>query len=158
MTMKTKDVRNWLGIYFLLITGILGAYFLLFGETILLPIAKQEATDVFQIVIPVFIGQLTIIFRWFAGFTKVTDDEVIDLPSWVIKGPPLLVIGILVVAMVSMILGNLYSSEQWTTSPGQLKGIVTFCVSILNATTIFIVGGYFKPPKLTETSNPDVNK
>lgn len=156
--MKTKDVRNWLGIYFLLITGILGAYLLLFGETILLPIAKQEAMDVFQIVIPVFIGQLTIIFRWFAGFTKVDDDEVIDIPAWVVKGPPLLVIGILFVAVVSMVVGNLYSSEQWTTSPGQLKVIVTFCVSILNATTIFIVGGYFKPPKVPDTPSPSETK
>lgn len=152
--MKTKDVRNWLGIYFLLITGILGGYLLLFGETVLLPMTKQEAMDVFQIVIPVFIGQLTIIFRWFAGFNTADDDEVINIPPWVVQGPPLLVIGILIVALVSMIVGNFYSSQQWTTSPGQFKVIITFCVSILNATTIFIVGGYFKPPKVSNSSTP----
>lgn len=32
--MKTTDVRNWLGIYFLLTTVCLGAYILIFQETL----------------------------------------------------------------------------------------------------------------------------
>ncbi|HEX8289567.1 MAG TPA: hypothetical protein VF556_16405 [Pyrinomonadaceae bacterium] len=151
--MKVKDVRNWLGIYFLIITGILGTYVLLFGETVLLPVSKQEAMDVFQIVIPVLIGQLTIIFRWFAGFEAENTEASINMPTWVIKGPPLLVVGILIITVTLMVVGNMFSSLQWTISPDQFKVIVTFCVSILNATTIFIIGRYFKMPQVDKQEN-----
>lgn len=142
--MRSSEVRNWLGKYFLIITAAIGGYILLFGETPLLPMARSEATGVFQIVLPVLLGQLTIIFRW---FTETKDpeqeDSVVAVPAWIIKWPPWIVVCLIVLSAIQMALGNLWGNRVWTLSPTIFRNIVTFCVSILNATTVFVVSKYF---------------
>jgi hypothetical protein len=152
--MTTREVRNWIGLYVLLISGCLGGYMLLFGETFLLPMSKQEATDVFQIIIPVLIGQLAVIFRWYAAHADQDLQDITGhMPPWVIKGPPLIVIGLLVVALLAMVVGNIAGSAE-TISPSQFKAVVTFCVSILNATTIIVISGYFKTASTDAAPKP----
>jgi uncharacterized membrane-anchored protein len=144
--MSAKDVRNWLGIYFLVITGALGAYLLLFRETALLPISRTEAVDAFEIVIPVLLAEVTMIFRWFSG-QQVNQETEIAIPRWVVVGPPIMVSSILVLAILTLILGNVGQGKAWAPTPDAFKGIVTFCVSILNASTVFIVSKYFGDSK-----------
>ena len=154
--MPASSVRNWLGIYFLLVTGILGSYLLLFRETKLLPISKQEAIDSFEIIIPVFIGQLNLIFKWFSGNDPSAPDEApIPVPKWVVIGPPVMVVSILAFSIVALIVSN--SGDQAWIDPSSFKGVVTLCVSILNATTIYVVIRYFetkKPADAGAVQNP----
>jgi hypothetical protein len=89
--MKKSEIQNWLGLYFLLITGILGGYLLLLKETPFLPIRKAEAITSFEILIPVLIGQLTIIFKWY-GKDRNQKDIFVKIPKWVVKAPPILVV------------------------------------------------------------------
>jgi len=144
--MAIKDIRNWLGLYFLTTTSIFGAYVLLAGGSSLLPIERQEAVDTFEIIIPVLLGQLTIIFQWFGANNPSSDDEIVDMPKWVVKGPPIIVAIILTIAVLVLILGNLGEGKQWAITPDAFKGVVTFCVSLLNATTVFIISRFFNPP------------
>ncbi len=155
--MKAKDVRNWLGIYFLLVTGVFGAYLLLFRESPLLPISKAEAVDSFEILIPVLLAQVTMIFRWFSSEER-PEDSVLSLPRWVVTAPPIMVVVILLISLLTLIFGNLGNGRRWAPSPDAFKGIVTFCVSILNASTVFIVSMYFRrvePRNPQSVSEPD---
>jgi hypothetical protein len=143
--MTARDVRNWLGLYFLVITGILGAYLLLFRESPLLPLSRAEAVDSFEILVPVLLAQVTMIFRWFSGHQF--NEASISIPRWVVVAPPIMVSSILIVAVATLIFGNLGEGKRWAPSPDAFKGIVTFCVSILNASTVFIVSRYFGDAK-----------
>jgi hypothetical protein len=141
--MKLSQIRNWLGIYFLLITGILGGYILLFKETTMLPISHSDGLSAFQIIIPVLVGQLTLIFKWY-GAERAENDEIVNIPVWVIKVPPLMVSVLLILSISILVFGNLGDGKSWAISPDSFKTIVTFCVTILNATSVFIVLRFFK--------------
>jgi hypothetical protein len=141
--MKVSEVRNWLGIYFLLTTVCMGAYILLFGETPLLPIKKKDSLDAFQIIVPVFIAQLTAIFRWFGGVTEENKDETVPIPVWVVKTPPLLVVGVIGAAVLSMIVSQVHSENSSWVDATTFKSIVTFCVTILNTTTVVVIIRFF---------------
>jgi hypothetical protein len=153
--MKMEDARRWLGIYFLLFTAILGAYMLIFSETPLLPISKSEAQDAFQIVVPVFLGQVTIIFQWITANLGNDKDATINVPSWVIRMPPIIAVCIVGAACMALVLANLNTngSTHWRMSPEIFKNAVTFAVSILNASTIFLVAKIFPQTKL---ESPDI--
>ena len=141
--MKVKHIRNWLGIYFLAFTSILGGYILIFTDSILLPIPPEAGIDSFEIIIPVLVGQLTIIFKWF-GIEKKQENIKVDIPVWVVKGPPIIISVLIICALLSVIIGNLRGAKVGAISASTFKSIVTFCVTILNATTLFIVGRFFK--------------
>ena len=79
--MSLNEIRNWLGPFFLGTTVVLGAYIILFGETVALPISSNDATSAFQIIIPTFIAQLTMAFRWIANPPTDGDTE-IAMPRW----------------------------------------------------------------------------
>jgi hypothetical protein len=48
--MTRSEAQRWLALYFLLYTGFVGGYVLIFGESWLLPISKADANDSFQII------------------------------------------------------------------------------------------------------------
>ena len=137
--MTAKEIRNWLGVYFLLITAILGGIILLFGNSIL---RIDDSIGVFEIIIPVLVGQLAIIFRWFTSDHISSKKHRTLLPGWIVKGPPLLVLLLLITSIALKIIGFHYDSP-WTPSDEQFKAVVTFCVTILNATTIYVISRYF---------------
>src|SRR5438046_2050049 len=123
-SMRSREVRNWLGIYFLLITGCLGGYILLFSETQLLPMPRSEATAAFQIIVPVLIGQLAIIFRWYASPYLPAGESTVSVPPWVVKGPPALVVFLMLAAIIQMAVGNFWGSRSWTLAPSAFRNIV----------------------------------
>jgi len=143
--MRASEVRNWLGKYFLLMTGGLAAYLLLLSDTRLLPIGPKAGVDAFQIVIPVFIGQLTVMFRWYGAADSVQSDARVHLPDWVVKWPPLLVLALVLLAAALSLTGSVGSgTADVLVTPEKFKTILTACVALLNATTIFIVMKYFE--------------
>jgi len=155
--MKQTDIRNWLGIYFLTLTASVGAYILIFQETKLLPIAKSDGVSSFQIIVPVLVGQLTVIYRWIGGARQLQENEQeIDIPTWAVKGPPLAVIGIMAASIASLVVGNYSAGGGWMDSDS-FKAALTFCVAILNATSVLLVMKLFSTNEQNPTPNPKPN-
>ena len=139
--MNRLNDRDAIGIFYLTLTTVLGAYILIFGETVLLPISKEDANSSFQITIPAFIAQLTAIFKWYMDPNR-TESREINLPVWIVYGPPISVSFILALAIIVIV----QSSGEGFDGGSLFKNVVTFCVSILGATTVFVVGGLFGTP------------
>jgi hypothetical protein len=136
--MPVKRIRDLLGIFYLGTTALLGAYIILFQETTLLPIAAKDATSAFQIIIPTFVAQVTLIFQWIAN--PPTDVETpISFPSWAIIGPPVLVLLILIATIALLIIDAGSQLADGTI----FKNSVTFCVSLLGATSVIIIARVF---------------
>jgi hypothetical protein len=51
------------------------------------------------------------------------------------------------VTIFALILGTLWEAKNWAPSPETFKAVVTFCMSVLNATTVFIISRFFEVPK-----------
>jgi hypothetical protein len=149
--MKAIDVRNWLGIYFLSATLAIGGYILLFGGGPLLPFKREDTTAAFQIIVPVLIGQLSIIVRWFTTEKPPDPDSTVNIPGWLVKGPALGVLALLCLAIILKALSTYsiqHGGQEFVNLVGEdFKVLVTFCVSVLNATTIYVVGALFSAIK-----------
>jgi hypothetical protein len=136
--MTLTAIRNWLGIFFLGTTAALGAYIILFQETAALPISSKDATSAFQIIIPTLVGQLTFAFRWLAHPPE--DQKIgLELPRWAVIGPPVAVL-LVMLATVTLLVSDGGSS---LVGGSIFKNAVTFCVTLLGATTVFIMARVF---------------
>ena len=115
--MTIGEARRWLGIYFVSITGVTGVFLLMFSGTRLLPLTPEEATSSFQIIVPVLIGQLTVIFQWVA---RAKDDAGRDMqspvPGWAVKLPPVVALIIIVISVVALCIAN-REGVNWSVSP-----------------------------------------
>jgi hypothetical protein len=142
--MTFKAARKWIAIYFLLVTVVAGGYLLLFGRTRFLPIDKDQASATFQILIPVLVGQIAVIFQWTAQIGSTQDDEKeCPIPGWAIQLPPLLVLGLIGVSVIVLIVGNWGNGSDSAMGPDEFKSVFTFAISVLNASTVFLVGRLF---------------
>jgi hypothetical protein len=142
--MKIVEARKWLALYFLLSAALTGSFLLLFSGTVILPLTPEDATASFQILIPVLAGQITVIFQWIALADNTPEENDIPspIPGWAIKLPPTLAILIVIFATVALAVANrpeIHSSM----SPTAFKSAITFSVTILNASTIFLVARLF---------------
>jgi len=142
------QARKWLAVYFLLVTVITGAFLLLFNGTTVLPLSSDDASACFQIIIPVLVGQVTVIFQWIAVANKddATGKLESPVPTWAIRLPALMAVLIIVVATIVLAYAN-RPAINWTVSPTTFKSAVTFSVTILNASTIFLVARFFPSTK-----------
>jgi hypothetical protein len=122
----------------------LGSYILLLGGTVMLPLERGDCMDAFQIVVPLFVAQLTIIFRFLGGDSGIDAKVNVPVPRWAVVGPPTAVSIVLALTIVALIIGSLSEEADALIGAGTFKAVVTFCVSVLNATTIFIVAKYFQ--------------
>jgi hypothetical protein len=142
---NADQIRNWLGIFFLGTTSVLGAYIILFQQTSLLPISSEDASSSFKIIIPTFIAQLTVVFKWIANPPR-SDTVEVRMPKWAVMGPPIIVLGILIVTLSYLIV------DQGKSNGGEIfKNVVTFCVSLLSATSVFIVTAVFSLPTVSQS-------
>ena len=141
--MKPSEIRNWLGMYFLFTTVLLGAYILIFAETTLLPINKKDSSAAFQIIIPVFVAQLTAVFTWFTHSPGGEDDSPTNIPPWMVKAPPLLVVAVIAITVIAMIVSERQSAGVGWIDASTFKAVVTFCVTLMNATSVLIIVRFF---------------
>jgi hypothetical protein len=139
--MTLTSARNWLGIFFLGTTACLGAYILLFQETRALPISAKDATSSFQIIIPTFVGQLTLAFKWISD-PPASRDEEITFPLWAVIGPPA---AILLIMLSTIILIGIDGGNSLN-GGAIFRNAVTFCVTLLSATTFFVMARVFSRP------------
>src|SRR5579863_2241840 len=139
--MKKETVAKWLFVYFFMITGVLGMLILMFGSSLL---KIDDTTGVFEIIIPTCMGQLVILVKWYSTSANSTvQDALIKIPRIMVFLPPLLIIILLMLTFVLKIIG-FYNGASWAISDSTLKIVVAFCISLLNATTFFLVDFYFK--------------
>jgi hypothetical protein len=136
--MSLTSIRNWLGMFFLGATTALGAYIILFQETKALPISAKDALSAFQIIIPTLVGQLTLAFRWLSNPPR-NAEESIDLPRWAVIGPPSAVLLIMVATIVLIDWDGGNSLD----GGAMFKNAVTFCVTLLSSTTVFVMARVF---------------
>jgi len=89
-----------------------------------------------------------VIFQFLSNLNNPVDEnEMSPIPSWAIKLPPLLVLGIVILAIISLIIANDPKSNS-KVSPDTFKTALTFAIAFLNATTVYLVARIF-PPKST---------
>jgi hypothetical protein len=141
-SLTPKEVRDWIGKYFLFTLAALGGYIYIFSETVFLPISRSEALAAGETIIPVFLGQLTIMYRWFFSTTPIDTVGNTEIPSWLIKGPPVVSVILIIASIVSMIVGS-NQQAHWTPDPETFRRIVVFVVSLLNVTTLIVISRYF---------------
>src|SRR5438445_6155326 len=116
--MRLAAARRWLAVYFLLITVFTGGYLLLFGETSMLPMPKQDAMAAFQILVPVLIAQITLIFQWISQLSEPEDQNAFSpIPAWAIKLPAILVAALIVASVLLLAFGNMGEGQGWGLSP-----------------------------------------
>ena len=131
--MKAESIRNFLGIFYLGITFFIGAYIQIFKGTSLLNISDEESSSAFQIVVPTFISQLAIIYRWFSKPPPIAKEKIL-MPKWLVVGPPLLVSIFFIVVVAVLIITQGAGLKE-----GVFKGAMTFSVSFLGATSAIII-------------------
>jgi len=142
--MKLSEAQKWLGLYFLLITSITGAIILLFGGGDAIPLDEKDVSNSFQIVIPVLLGQLTVIFQWLARHnTNESEDTLCPVPSWAVRTPALVSAGIMALAIVLLFLSNRPNMTWIRFGPARFQATLTFVVALLNASTILLVARLF---------------
>ena len=95
----------------------------------------------FQIIIPTLVAQLTLAFKWISD-PPVADDEELTLPVWAVAGPPAAVLLIMLgtIVLIGVDGGNSLDGG------AIFKNAVTFCVTLLSATTVFVMGRVFARP------------
>lgn len=140
--MTRDEAQRFLAIYFLASAGIIGVYAILFGETPLLPVPADDAKSAFKIIVPVFLGQVAVMYQWFATRSSQTANEKIDIPAWAIRLPPLMSLLIVVLTVVILVLGA-KGWLSWRLPSTAFLDALTFAVSILNASTILLVARLF---------------
>jgi hypothetical protein len=133
-----------LGKYFLFITSTLGGYILLCAETPLLPISRSQSNCILEIIVPTLLAQVTLVFQWFGRGSRHSEDPEANIPQWVIVGPPIAVIVLIALGILGLIIGNLGEGKAWAPSPAAFQAIVALSVSLLNASTIFVMAALFR--------------
>lgn len=140
--MSPASIRNWIGIYLLVLTGSVAGILLLAGN--ILPLEESDVTASFEIVIPFLLGELAAVFRFYTHPHPRASQ--ISIPTWVVKGPPIIVTILLTIGF-GVELGGGLAQSRIAPSPERFKALLTFCVALLNATTMYVVTKYFEHDK-----------
>lgn len=144
----SREARNAIGTFYLGVSAVIGAYIIIFAETRALPISADDANGAFKIIIPTFLAQLTLIFKWFAG-SSVDSQSELRLPRWVVYGPLFCVMIILVTTIVVIVVDGGDELKAGLI----FQNAVTFAVSIVGATTVFISMTLFQVKPEEKASN-----
>lgn len=139
-TMTAAAIRNWLGLYVLILVAFLGGYCFLAPDW-LLPLEDGDRIAAFEIILPLLIAQLSAVYRFYTHESKGHGAVGDSVPAWAIKAPLIVVSVLLGVELLLFAVAGV--SRQIPPSPGTFKGLVTFCVSLLNASTVLMIGRYF---------------
>jgi hypothetical protein len=140
-TMSASEVRAWLGTYVLVLTSLVGGY-LYMAPAWMLPLEDSDRTASIQIIVPFLLAQLTVVFRYYADAAHEVNPRRIAIPTFFVKGPPILLSTLLVVEFTLMAVGGVTGKN--VPDPGNFKGFLTFAVGLLNASSVFVITKYFE--------------
>jgi uncharacterized membrane-anchored protein len=149
--MMASDVRNWLGIYVLILVGVLGGYCFL-APASLLPLETGDRVAAFEIILPLLIAQLSVIYRFYTDHSEDQGQDFKSVPSWAVKAPLIIVSCLLLVEFV--LFGVAGMTRVRPPSAETFKGLVTFCVALLNASTVLMITKYFHSRSSVSPSQP----
>jgi hypothetical protein len=135
-------VRNWLGLYVLILASVTGGWMLL-APTILLPLETHDRVAAFEIVIPFLLGQLAAVFRYYSN-DSAAHHKLIELPTWVVQAPPIVVSILFGIEFFLLAVGGISPKLSITPSPESVRAVLTFGVALLNASTVFVITRYFE--------------
>lgn len=152
-SLPAHEVRNWLGRYVLGLAGALGGW-LLVAPDALLPLESSDRIASAEIMIPFLLGQVTAVFAFYAR--PQSPSRLVAIPAWVVKAPPLIVTALLLIEFAALAIGGMSQSAHVTPSPERLRAMLTFCVAILNASTVAVVARYFDAPRAASKVGRDV--
>lgn len=142
--MSATDIRQWLGIYVLILTAAIGGYSFL-APVVLLPLESSDRTTAFEIILPFLIAQLSAVYRFFTDPDAQRTATSLDIPVWAVKAPLIIVTILLMIEFI--LFGVAGINRQQPPSPETFKGLLTFCVALLNASTVLIITRYFGSAK-----------
>lgn len=140
--MAASAIRQWLGLYVLILTSAVGAY-LLIAPPILLPLPAPDKVASTEIIVPFLIAQVAAVYRFYSSATTVAHEPRLPIPSPLVKAPLIIVSLVLIIEFAFMAAGGI-AQATWTPSAESFKALLTFCVSILNASTVFVITRYFQ--------------
>jgi hypothetical protein len=140
--MKASAVRDWLGVYVLILTALVGGY-LFIAPRALVPLEQADRVASIEIIVPFLLGQTAAVYRFFTHDGSTKRAETISIRPWLVKLPILLVSALLAIELLLMGAGSLLARADITPSPEAFKGVLTFCVALLNASTVFLITKYF---------------
>jgi hypothetical protein len=131
--MTGKTVKVLLGLFFLGTAVALAAYINLWQGSWYLPITEQDATSAFQIIIPMLVGQVAVVWR--ASMAEKRTGQRHVVAAWLVVAPPLVVLVALAVTIARIV------SDQGATmnSGAAFNKMVTLCVTILTVTSVVIL-------------------
>src|SRR5690349_18350606 len=122
--MRASEIRAWLGMHYLLLTGLLAAYITLFHGTRGLPVPQGLAVSCFQIITPVLVGQAVMVLRWQWAHDTPEEETIIAIGEWVVKGPPIVALLILLCAVSGIVLYD-GSGQRAGITPQVFKTVIT---------------------------------
>ena len=144
--MKKSQLGKWLFLYYLSISSFFGFVLLIFGKTVL---HVDDPVGIFSILIPTLIGQVAIISKWYVDRANDKDEELdteVKIPNFIVKAPLIIAGFLLLLSSILKIVG-FHLDADWTPDDSQFKGVVTFTMSLLNATSIYLVSVFFSKTK-----------
>jgi hypothetical protein len=139
--MGASAIRNWLGPYMLGLTFLVAGYFFLAPADIL-ALGDGDKHAAGEILVPFFVGQLTLIYQYYGD--NPPRDAPTNIPKWAVMGPLVLVTILFVAIVVLMAVGQQTNHKDLIPAPEPLKGVLTAIVTILNATSAYIITRVFK--------------
>jgi hypothetical protein len=148
--MTASTVRNWLGLYVLILTFGVGLYFFVV-PSMLVPLELSDKVASAEILVPFLVGQVATVFRFF-GADRRPKQWRLSIPTWVVKAPPALVTVILGIQFILMGIGGVTQREELIPHPEAFKASLTFCVALLNASTVYVITLYFGRPFSNDSS------
>ena len=148
--MTASEVRNWLGLYVLCLTVFLGGYCFLAPDWIL-PLESSDRTASFEIIVPFLIAQVAAVYRFFTDPDSRRRTSFQRVPAWVVKAPPIFVTLLLICEL--SLFGFAGTKRETPPSAESFKGLLTFCVALLNASTMLVITKYFESKSHTSQDN-----
>jgi hypothetical protein len=140
----SHEIRNWLGLYVLCLTAFLGGYSFLAPDRIL-PLEANDRLASFEIILPFLIAQVSAVYRFYSDDKASSRSIHSQIPTWVVKAPPILVTTLLAVELLQFAIAGLGRSQP--PSAETFKGLLTFCVALLNVSTVLVISRYFEVSK-----------
>lgn len=138
------DIASWLFGYYFASTILVAIVLLIFGPQSQ-ALSLSDPTGIWAIIIPVFLGQVTILYQWFIKEAQRNEDSdvYIRFKKWILYTPP---VAVLVLLLLSFVLRAMAVSENYSIefSENYLKIAITLLMSILNVTTIALNTAIFK--------------
>lgn len=138
--MSVNDIRNWLGPFVLVLTLTVCAW-ILGAPLILLPLDFGARASSAEIAVPFLLAQIATVYRFFSTDPPKKASDLQRLPAWVVKGPCIGVAVILVALFGMMAVAGV--GQNGMVSPEKFKMVLTFCLSVLNVSTVLLVTRYF---------------